>query len=226
MGYVIFGHGGLDPAGAAKMEICALGAGTTLQFFTDAGQGLIHAPADVVAFETLQRPWDPIDSTGVTYNLSLGPIGPEAQRAYAGINWGGHTVLTVDDGLGCEPQMCTGDETTCPKDPRMITGTVPGPRAHNCKGILARYAGQELYWVACAVIEGFDAETQAAVEAARGDAPAGVQIGLDPDDPVPTALAYLHDAPGQFEEYFDALGARERELVLQDPEIAQWNAAR
>jgi hypothetical protein len=224
MGYVIFGHGGLDPASTAKMEICALGAGTTLQFFTDAGQSLIHAPADVVAFETLERPWGAIDSTGVTYNLALEGLGQKLLDAYAGVNWGGHTVLTVDTGLGCEPQMCTGDETTCPKDPRMVAGTVPGPTAHGCEGILARYAGQELYWVACAVIDGFDEETMAAVRAARGDAPAGVQIGLDPDDPVPTALAFLHDAPDQFEDYFNALDERERELVLRDPEIAEWKA--
>jgi hypothetical protein len=53
-----------------------------------------------------------------------------------------------------------------------------------------------------------------------------VQIGLNPDDPVPSALAVLHDWPEQFGNYFDDLGERERGLVLQDPEIARWHETR
>jgi hypothetical protein len=57
LGYVLFGHGTLTPASSDRMEWCALDPGTTIQFFADAGQSLMHEPKDVVAFENLQRPF-------------------------------------------------------------------------------------------------------------------------------------------------------------------------
>lgn len=228
MGFVIFGHGGLTPTNAAKMETCAVGTGTTLQFFADAGQALLQERSLLDMFGRLQKPWPPIDQTGVTYNLGLEPFSDAEHAALTSTvqDWAGHTLLTVGKDLGCEPILCAGDPTTCPRDPRMLTGAVAGPTKHTCNGILGKYAGQELFWVACSVIVGFDDETQAAVTAARGDNPENVLIGTNPDDAVANALQYASDYPDAFPGYFDGLTPEEQAVLLKDPGLYAWNQGR
>ncbi|MCW2594796.1 MAG: hypothetical protein JWP39_684 [Jatrophihabitans sp.] len=228
MGYVILGHGGFSPADGAKMETCALGAGTTLQYYADTGQSLVVTKQLLDDFASMPQPWPPIDSTGVTFNLGLEPL-TDAQRGRLvsdDQDWGGHTLLLVGPGLGCKPQLCTGDETSCPKDPRMITGAVAGPTEHGCDGILGTYSGQDLHWIACTVVEGFDAETQAAVDAARGDAPSDVRLGQDPDDAVANALQYAANYPDAFPGWFDGLSPDEQAVLLRDPGLYAWDQGR
>jgi hypothetical protein len=108
----------------------------------------------------------------------------------------------------------------------MVSGEIEGPGAHTCNGVLKNYAGQEIHWVACTGIEGFDAETQGVVAAAMGDAPSAVRIGDDPDDAVGNALAYLERSPDAFPGWFDGLEQRDKEILLQDPGIYAWDQGR
>jgi hypothetical protein len=228
MGTIIFGHGGLDPMAAGDMEWSALPAGTTLQFYADAGQVLLTGQQTWADFaKTLDAPWDPIDSSGVTYNFRLGPLSDQEQHEIDVLSKDfPHTVLIVGKDLKGSPQLCTGDRTTCPSDPRMVAGTVEGPRTHGCDGILKHYAGEELHWIACTAIGGFDAEAMAAVETAQGDAPSGVLHGQDPDDAVANALQYLEYSPDAFPGWFDGLPQREQDVLLRDPGIAAWSQGR
>ncbi len=226
MGYVFLGHGGLTPSDAANMEICALSAGTTLQYFSDSGQSLLHNPEHIAPFDALERPWPAIDSTGVTYNLGLEPVGDATLLAeYQARDWSGHMLLTPDGELGCEPRLCTGTPETCPTDPRTVAWELAGPYEHECNGILARYAGQELFWVACTAISGFGDAEQAAVQASRGVAPEHARIGTDPGDPIPTALLLIN-SPTELGEYFDLCDAAEQARLLENPDIADWHASR
>jgi hypothetical protein len=228
MGYVIWGHGGLDPSDTAKMETVALSAGTTLQFYADAGQGLIQNRKLLASFAELPAPWPPISDTGVTYNLGLAPFSDKELEILDGENagWDGHTLLTVGKNLGAKPQLCTGDESTCPKDPRMVAGTVSGPRAHTCDGILGVYAGQELFWVACTSIDGFSDEAMGAVTTARGEAPENVRIGSDPDSVVANALAKAGMDPDGFPAWFDQQPDNEKAIMLRDPGLYAWDQGR
>ena len=81
MGIVIFGHGGLSPIAAKDVEWVALPAGTTLQFYADIGQTLMTSKTTWANYaETLDQPWPPIDSTRVTYNLSLSALNAQEQK--------------------------------------------------------------------------------------------------------------------------------------------------
>lgn len=228
MGYVILGHGGFSPADGAKMEVCALSAGTTLQYYADTGQSLVVTKQLLDDFSKMSQPWPPINDTGVTYNLGLEPLTDGQRQSLVDPNndWGGHTLLLVGSNLGAKPQLCTGNETTCPKDPRMITGAVAGPREHTCDGILGVYKGQELHWIACTVTEGFDATTQGAVDTARGDALGESFLGTNPDDAVANALQMAQVDPAGFEKWFDALSQGEKDVLLRDPGIYAWDQGR
>lgn len=228
MGFVILGHGGFSPAAGAKMETCALGEGTTLQYYADTGQSLVVTKKLLDDFSKMDQPWPAINSTGVTYNLSLEPLTSEqrARLVSDDQDWGGHTLLLVGTNLDCEPQLCTGVPATCPKDPRMITGAVAGPTEHNCDGILAKYAGQDLHWIACTVTEGFDAAIQGAVETARGDGIGQSFLGENPDSGVAQALKYAADYPDAFPGWFDGLSQGERDILLKDPGLYAWNQGR
>jgi hypothetical protein len=210
------------------METVALSAGTTLQFYADAGQMLLQQRRILASFDTLNAPWPPIDDRGVTYNLRLEPFSEAELTSLNGeaADWAGHTLLTVGKNLGCKPQLCTGDETTCPKDPRMVAGTVAGPRGHACDGILGTYAGEDLFWVACTSIDGFGDEVQGAVTSARGDAPSSVMMGQDPDSAIATALDFAGSDPTGFTQWFDGLPEEEKDVLLRDPGLYAWDQGR
>jgi hypothetical protein len=76
------------------------------------------------------------------------------------------------------------------------------------------------------VVAGGDAETDAVLEADRGDAPRDVLLGSDPDDAVANALDYLRDYPNHFPTWFDALPQDEKDVLLRDPGIKAWNDGR
>jgi hypothetical protein len=156
MGYILLGHGGLDVDRKRldpEMEFVAIPAGTTLQFYTDAGQGLVYGARHLDLWEQMQAPWPALDSTRVTYNLTLysaRELWDEELKNNP--SFGGHTLVRAGvDGVPDPIRMCTGTRKTCPTDPRQIAGGWK----HGCDGILGTYAG-DLYWLACSVFENAD----------------------------------------------------------------------
>src|SRR5690242_13861882 len=124
MGYVLLGHGGLDIESGVipdGMEYVAIPAGTTIQFYSDTGQALAYASKQLDVFAVMNKPWPALDSSRVTYNLSLHSA-KELWKEELKNNpsFGGHTLIRagVD---GADPMlMCTGTPATCPTDPRQI----------------------------------------------------------------------------------------------------------
>lgn len=220
MGIVIFGHGGLDPIAAKDMEWVALPAGTTLQFYADAGQTLRTGPWTWQVYaNSLDAPWPALDSTRVSYNLALDPLSPNEQKEIAGLTDFPHTIFMVGRDAP-SAQLCDGDSTTCPSDPRMITGEVEGPKTHGCTGLLNRFAGQELHWVACTAIEGFGQDAMDAVTTARGDAPEEVFHGAAPDTYLGQGEFILREhSAARLERWWDELPEHERATALDEPEF-------
>jgi hypothetical protein len=145
MGHLFIGHGGLDISGHSYNEgmgIVAVPPGTTLQFYTDAGQALRLGNVET-AFSQLQAPWPTLTSESVTYNFSLAgiPITMAQERWDAVQAHTGHTPHIPGWDLDDPIQLCTGTTDTCPTSPWEN-------RQHACNGILARFTG-ELHWIAC-----------------------------------------------------------------------------
>ncbi|MEU9979175.1 putative adhesin [Streptomyces sp. NPDC051014] len=174
MGYVLLGHGGLytDDRTPAGMEIVAIPAGTTLQFYTDAGQDLGYDEAGLELWPRLQAPWPPLSAGNVTYNYCLyrpNVLPPDAQNG----QFGGHQLIMPGTHMPDEVWLCEGTVESCPTDPRQVEeGAV-----HRCTGLLGMYQG-DLHWLACSGFVGADAVVRNAVTA--GVAPA-VVLGRDPD---------------------------------------------
>ncbi len=149
MGYILLGHGALnlDPRVTPKeMEYVAIPQGTTIQFYADAGQGLVYGSSHLDIWEQLQAPWPALDSTRVTYNLALYNAAELWENELKNNpQFGGHTLIRAGVGGVPDPiRMCTGTPTTCPTDPRQVAAG----RTHTCSGILGQYKG-DLYWLAC-----------------------------------------------------------------------------
>jgi Putative adhesin Stv domain len=225
------------------MGIVAIPPGTTLQFYSDAGQTLRFGDLKSM-LPQLQAPWPTLTSSDVTYNLTL--------RAFAGIAKYERftTAVFASDHLPHLPgvdledptQLCTGTVGQCPTDPRE-------QRAHTCHGLLARYTG-ELHWIACTnfrlprdeeeraivgMTEDEATEAREVIDAARGDTPPSVFLNSDPDswdqhtsNLLVTAKEYLKvhrelGTPEKFVAYFDGVtfNDEERDALLTDPEIAE-----
>jgi hypothetical protein len=178
MGYILLGHGGLDvdPKVTPKaMEFVAIPQGTTIQFYADAGQGLVYGSRQLDIWEQLQAPWPALDSSRVTYNLCL----YSAQELWDdelknNPQFGGHTLVRAGIGGVPDPvRMCTGTPATCPTDPRAVARG----STHGCDGILGTYAG-DLYWLACTSFENASREV---TDAALGGSSTDVVMGADPD---------------------------------------------
>jgi len=178
MGYILLGHGGLDvdPRVTPKdMEFVAIPQGTTIQFYSDSGQGLVYGSHHLDIWEQLQAPWPALDSSRVTYNLSL----YNAQELWTdelknNPSFGGHKLIRAGvDGVPDPIRMCTGTRATCPTDPRQIAAGA----THECDGILATYPG-DLYWLACTSFSNAD---KSVTDTAMGGASTDVVMGSDPD---------------------------------------------
>ena len=178
MGYIMLGHGGLvvrSDAASVEMGTVAIPQGTTIQFYSDTGQGLYYGSAHLDVWAQLQTPWPALDSTKVTWNLTLQGA-PElwTDELKNNPSFGGHTLIRPGvDGVPDPIKMCSGTKATCPTDPRQVAGGAK----HKCDGILGAYVG-DLYWLACTSVVRGD---KAVVAAALGTAPEGVLIGEDPD---------------------------------------------
>lgn len=178
MGFILLGHGGLDvdPRVTPKeMEYVAIPQGTTIQFYADSGQGLVYGSYRLDIWEQLQAPWPALDSSRVTYNLSLYNArelwDEELQNDP---QFGGHTLVRAGvDGVPDPLRMCTGTPSTCPTDPRAVA---KGAK-HTCDGILGTYAG-DLYWLACTSFMRADASVTNAAMSGLQD---NVRMGEDPD---------------------------------------------
>ena len=212
------------------MGVVAIDAGTTLQVYTDTGQAVRLGKNEYDIWGQIQAPWPAMDSTKVTYNLSLTFNEDDDKlerrnRATSPSPRGAH-------GRACwcrqhrQPLLlCTGDPTTCPTDPRMITGAVPGPTEHTCDGILGTYKG-EFLWMACTVVVTDDEETEDVVEAAVGVAADDVIAGLDPDDPSAMWYRYESEYPTFLSDWFDEHRDAVKEQLRTDPHIAEWEQNR
>lgn len=181
MGYILLGHGDLNLDASAVqggMEYVAIPQGTTIQFYADTGQGLVYGSDDLDVWSQLNTPWPALDSTNVTYNLTL----YSAHELWAdelknSPDFSGHTLLRAGVDLPDPTLLCNGTPETCPTDPRQVaTGAT-----HTCSGILGLYSG-ELFWLACTSVKG-PAEAQGVVQDALDGRSGQVIIGQDPDNP-------------------------------------------
>ena len=234
MGYALLGHGGLeleDGGYPDGMGVVAINAGTTLQVYSDAGQAVRLGKNEYDIWGQIQAPWPAMDSKNVTYNLSLtfnedDDKLEKDEPGYFAKALAPHTIVRAGaDGIASPLLLCTGDPTTCPTDPRMITGAVAGPTEHTCDGILGTYKG-ELLWMACTVIVTDDAETAGVVEASLGGRPDDVFAGMDPDDPSAMWYRYESDYPTFLSGWFDEQRDAVKEQLRTDPHIAEWEQNR
>ncbi|MEV6683439.1 hypothetical protein AB0N09_42320 [Streptomyces erythrochromogenes] len=146
MGFIFLGHGSLDvDASVTKpgMEWVAIPKGTTLQFYADIGQELAFGYEDIRAWDPQQVPWGTLDSSRVTYNLTL-----RANTFWSRLkddSISGHRLVRPGtDNVAEQLSLCTGDSSTCPTDPREAErGAI-----HRCNGILGTYQG-DLRWASC-----------------------------------------------------------------------------
>ncbi|MEU0002676.1 hypothetical protein ABZ069_37905 [Streptomyces microflavus] len=173
------GHGGLFTDGRTPpgMEIVAIPAGTTLQFYADSGQDLAYGEAQLARWQQLRPQWEPLRAGNVTYNFCLAAlpahdVPSEAQRN----EWfGAHEFITPDDGgLPGEVLLCNGSAETCPTDPRQV---VEEGAVHQCTGLLGMYTG-DLFWLACSSFVGADPAVE---NAATASVSRSVTLGHDAD---------------------------------------------
>lgn len=89
----------------------------------------------------------------MTYNLQIRAFDysdgdREKLAAWPALRTDGHELLVAGESrrLHDGDLLCTGEVGQCPTDPR-----VKAP--HQCDGVLARFAGHDLYWLACTGFE-------------------------------------------------------------------------
>jgi hypothetical protein len=196
MGIIFAGHGGLDvEAARTTVEICAIPQGTTLQFYTDSGQKLrVDHDNFATLWSQVTAPWPALDSTGVTYNLTLQRHDKWVELCEGGTidpaNFHGHQLVVPGFNAVDEVQLCTGTAYDLSPDGEVISGTCPtDPRqieagwTHTCDGLLKEYAGQELFWLACTSVLFAEENTaeEEALESAVGERNAIIDLGSDPD---------------------------------------------
>lgn len=163
--YAILGHGGFDQRGAEGYPTEVLiPPDTSLKFYAEAGQTLLLPPPNVndpdnsgyervaPVFDQVRDQGAPLTATMTTYNYCLYPDDSDDYRDSARrANWGSAQPLFLNKGT---IYLCEGDPEKCPT-PALIGGseedvTNPERWKHHCDGLLGRYAGHELHWLACA----------------------------------------------------------------------------
>ncbi len=203
---VFLGHGGFDPAGGKYPPEVLVPPGTTLRFFSDAGQPLV-LPAykadtgEVISdYNKVVNVWDhfkedesPIPARWVTYNYRLSPEDTDEERDLANkLEWGAQ-IVTLPEGSD-KFYLCTGTPETCPTPALNVqqraydndgTGSpVPAERwEHDCTGILGTHAGNDLIWCACTSIR-LDDDTRRELPLTMTSGSAGP--GYDVSDWYPT----------------------------------------
>lgn len=196
MGIIFAGHGGLDvEAAGASVEICAIPQDTTLQFYSDSGQILRFKTEDFAnIWSQLTAPWPALDSTEVTYNLTLQRHDGWVELCEGGTidpaNFNGHQLVVPGFNADDNVRLCTGTAYDIGDEGQVISGTCPtDPRqiavgwTHTCGALLQQHAGQQLFWIACTSVlfaeEGTPEEE--AVKGAVGGRNAIIDLGTDPD---------------------------------------------
>jgi hypothetical protein len=190
MGYILLGHGGLDlDAGAIPegMGTVAIPAGTTLQFYSETGQALVYGNKELDLWAQLQTPWPALDSTRVTYNLTLSSakeLWDDELKNHP--SFAGNTLIRAGvDGVPDPIKLCNGTVDTCPTDPRQVLAG----KTHTCDDVLGTYKG-DLYWLACTSIEN-SAEGEQLATTARGGTQGDVNLGANPDEAHDTSVAVV-----------------------------------
>lgn len=184
MGYILLGHGWMDVDPALtppEMELVAIPPGTTIQFYSDAGQGLVYDHEELDLWEQLRPPWPPLDSRHVTYNLTLhSALEYMADDLVNDPQFGGHQLIIPGSfGIPDPIRLCTGTPATCPTDPRAVL--VLGA-THDCEGLLGRGdLSGDLFWLACTKFEGATVAERRTIDGLRAGRPTNVVLGDDPD---------------------------------------------
>jgi hypothetical protein len=122
MGRVVFlGHGGFDPTSGSDVAVVLVPPGTSLKFFSDAGQALaLPSKGGDTDYNKVVKVWDhfketekPVGAKGVTYNYSLAPEDSQSERDLAlSLDWGAE-VVTRPEGSK-DFYLCTGTAQSCP----------------------------------------------------------------------------------------------------------------
>lgn len=203
MGIIFAGHGGLDvEAAGASVEICAIPQNSTLQFYSDSGQILRVKTEDFASFwSQLTAPWPALDSTKVTYNLTLQRHDGWVELCRSGgidpADFNGHQLVVPGFNAPDEVRLCTGTAYDIGAEGQVISGTCPtDPRqiavgwTHTCGALLQQYAGQQMFWIACTSVLFAEKGTPAeeAVKIAVGERNAIIDLGTDPDQEKLTGL--------------------------------------
>ena len=168
MPMILMGHGEINVA-TTNPEVL-IPPGTSVKYFQDVGQalsvdGYIAGDKSIQpdftrlsnVWETLGSGFEPLKEYQVTYNMTLFPFPAEVLERISNLNWGSATPAFIESG---ELTMCTGTADTCPTPALLVTAQteeVPDEKwKHTCDGILAQAEGQEIWWIACTVVEGLD----------------------------------------------------------------------
>jgi hypothetical protein len=117
--HVVIGHGGFNPESGSYPPEILVGEGTTLQFFSEAGQALVLPTAKgdygkvADMWEQVAAEGAPIKGKGVAYNYKLTPDRTEKHRESAeAADWGSGTeVYYLKKGA---EYLCEGSSSTCP----------------------------------------------------------------------------------------------------------------
>ncbi|MFF3159620.1 putative adhesin [Streptomyces sp. NPDC057910] len=144
MGYVLLGHGGLHSS-STGMDIVAIPHGTTIQYYTEAGQRLLYSSRQLDRWDGQRTPWAALNSSNVTYNLTLESDEEYENELRNDPALGGHELIRPGIGDIPDPaRLCEGTPATCPSDPRQVAQGWD----HHCGGLLGLLRG-ELHWLAC-----------------------------------------------------------------------------
>ncbi|MEV6682960.1 hypothetical protein AB0N09_39785 [Streptomyces erythrochromogenes] len=237
MKYLLIGHGSLnaDPGFTRPdMEWVGITAGTTLQFYADAGQKLAYSVGlrDIRHLvQQMKAPWAPLDHRNVTYNLRLsGDSDSWSQEFRDTKEYGGYTLIRPGIEVADRVQLCSGTPDTCPTRPRQ---TARGDK-HRCEGILGRYGG-ELHWLACTSVTGVGGAAADAVAAVTAGLQKSVRLGgLHPDwtppagwapdrDFIPVAhYTLLEDAPDGYQAVWSAGGGLFLINAAHEPDLVAY----
>ncbi|MFF4369347.1 hypothetical protein [Streptomyces sp. NPDC001594] len=150
MSYVFVGIGGIEADGWATShgnERVALPPGTSIAFYADDGDGVLYCSG---GHDVVDQLWGPLafaDAEGAVPNLALHGD-PAIGEAWISGGTESEDHVLIRPGVGPVPdvlRLCTGAVGECPT----TQAEVDAGMTHECQGVLALFAGTDLYWMAC-----------------------------------------------------------------------------
>ena len=164
---ILHAHGGFDQRSKDRAPEVLVPPGTTLRFFSDAGQPLtLPGEENQTDYRAVVDVWQhfredekPLGPRAVTYNFELSPLTRmKDHHAAQRLEWGAEFV-SLAPGDQAVP-LCDGFEGMCPTPALLLQqhrfdkyGEGEPVRAdrweHRCNGLLAQHAGKDIIWLAC-----------------------------------------------------------------------------